>query len=82
MHNFPDPSDFTYWQVTPLQPGDLVVIPPGTAHRGIDVLATVIAIPGFMPTEEVYVDARIAAETGGAAPHNPLFANTQSGSRP
>jgi hypothetical protein len=82
MHTFPDASDWTRWEVTALEPGDMVVIPPGTAHRGIDVLASVIAIPGFMPTEEVYVDGRIAAETNGAAPHNPMFAGSRAGSTP
>ena len=42
---------------TKLQVGDLVYLPRGVVHRGIDgVLTQVIAIPGFVPKSEIGVD--------------------------
>lgn len=42
---------------TPLQVGDLVYLPRGVVHRGLDgVLAHVIAVPGFIPGTEIGVD--------------------------
>ena len=40
-----------------LQVGDLVYLPRGTIHRGLDgVLAQVITVPGFVPGSEIGVD--------------------------
>ncbi|MCB0630607.1 MAG: hypothetical protein KDD15_12760 [Lewinella sp.] len=42
---------------TPLNVGDLVYLPRGVAHRGIDsVLAQVITVPGFIPGSEIGLD--------------------------
>ncbi len=42
---------------TKLQVGDLVYLPRGVVHRGIDgVLAQVITVPGFIPGAELGVD--------------------------
>lgn len=44
-------------QETPLKAGDLVYLPRGVAHRGIDgVLAQVITVPGFIPGSEIGLD--------------------------
>ena len=42
---------------TKLQVGDLVYLPRGIVHRGVDgVLAQVITVPGFIPKSEIGVD--------------------------
>ena len=42
---------------TKLQVGDLVYLPRGVVHRGVDgVLAQVITVPGFIPKSEIGVD--------------------------
>jgi hypothetical protein len=47
---------------TPLQVGDLVYLPRGVMHRGVDgVLAQVITIPGFIPGSEIGVDHHLNA---------------------
>lgn len=55
-----------------LEVGDLVLIPRGIVHRGLGgVLAQVIAVPGFLPGQEVGVDHHlraIAERTPSAAP--------------
>ena len=44
----------------PLAVGDLVYMPRGTIHRGLDgVLAQVIAVPGFVPGMEIGVDEHL-----------------------
>ena len=44
-------------QSTALREGDLVYLPRGIMHRGIDsILAQVITIPGFIPGAEIGVD--------------------------
>ncbi len=41
----------------PVQTGDLVFLPRGTAHRGVGgILAQVITVPGFVPGAEIGVD--------------------------
>lgn len=52
---------------TPLEPGDVVFIPAGVVHRAVDVLAGVVAIPGFKPGNELFLDAQIRKECGGPA---------------
>lgn len=45
-----------------LRAGDLVYLPRGVVHRGLDgVLAHVIAIPGFIPGAEIGVDHQLRA---------------------
>ncbi len=49
-------------QSTELQVGDLVYLPRGVIHRGVDgVLAQVITIPGFIPGSEIGVDHHLRA---------------------
>jgi len=74
LHTFADLSDWDRCTVTMLQPGDVVAIPPNIAHRGLDVLANVIAIPGFKPSNEIYVDHVIATATARRGRFNPEFA--------
>lgn len=66
---FPDLRDFSTYRQIPLRPGQFVVIPPGTGHRGIDVFVNVITVPGFKPRNEYYLDREIM-ERGNAAPYN------------
>jgi len=75
LHSFPDIDNWERFEATPLRPGDVVVIPPDTGHRGLDVLANVVTLPGFKPGNECYVDAIIARSAAGKAPFNPAFAN-------
>ena len=63
---------------TKLRVGDLVYLPRGVAHRGIDgVLAQVIAAPGFRPGAEIGLDhyllainKRLGLAGQGALPYN------------
>jgi len=67
---FPDLRDLTQYEKLDLQPGDLVLIPPGVGHRGLDVFVNVLTIPGFKPHHEFYIDQHILDATGGATPYN------------
>ena len=67
---FPDLRDLHRYEQHPLQPGMFIYIPPGTGHRGLDVLVNVLTIPGFKPHNELYVDREIRDTTGGASPYN------------
>ena len=67
---FPDLRDRTQYRQLDLQPGDLVLIPPGVGHRGLDVFVNVLTIPGFKPHNEYYIDQHILDATGGASPYN------------
>jgi uncharacterized protein YjlB len=60
--------------VVDLWPGTVVLIPPGTGHRGLDVFANMVTLPGFKPRNEIYVDALIAAQTNGQGAFNPAYA--------
>ena len=60
---------------TALQPGDLVYLPRGLAHRGLGgVLAMVITVPGFVPGKEIGLDHHLRAIDerlgGGVVPYN------------
>ena len=67
---FPDLRDLTQYEKLDLRPGDLVLIPPGVGHRGLDVFVNVLTIPGFKPHNEFYIDQHILDATGGATPYN------------
>ncbi len=67
---FPDLRDLTRFERIELAPGDLVLIPPGVGHRGLDVFVNVLTIPGFKPHNEFYIDQHILEVTAGASPHN------------
>jgi hypothetical protein len=74
LHAFPDTRDWQRLEVVPLRPGAVVLIRPGTGHRGLDTLVNVVTLPGFKPGNELYVDAEIAAQTAGKGAFNPVFA--------
>jgi len=67
---FPDLKDLRRYEQHPLRPGDLVYIPPGVGHRGLDVFVNVLTIPGFKPHNEFYIDQDIRDRAGGEAPYN------------
>ncbi len=67
---FPDLRDLRRYEQHGLEPGMFVYIPPGTGHRGLDVLANVLTIPGFKPHNEYYIDRDIRDATDGTAPCN------------
>lgn len=47
-------------QWNPVEPGDLVLLPRGTVHRGFGgVLVHVLAVPGFVPDNEIGVDDQL-----------------------
>ena len=67
---FPDLRDLRRYEQHGLEPGMFIYIPPGTGHRGLDVLANVLTIPGFKPHNEYYIDRDIRNATDGTAPCN------------
>lgn len=67
---FPDLRDLRQYERHALKRGDLVYIPPGVGHRGLDVFVNVLTIPGFKPHNEIYIDQDILDRTGGEAPYN------------
>jgi len=67
---FPNLEDLSEYEEVNLSPGNIVYIPPGTAHRGVNVLADVLTLPGFKPGNEWYIDKKIRNTTGGEAPYN------------
>lgn len=69
LYSFPDVTDWRRYTATNLALGTAVFIPPGTGHRGVDVFANVVTLPGFKPRNELYVD-RAIMETGAGAPFN------------
>jgi hypothetical protein len=73
LHIYPDICDLRRIESYPLAPGTLVVIPPGTGHRGVDAFVNVVTLPGFKPRNEMYLDAAVRAATGGTGPFNPHF---------
>jgi hypothetical protein len=68
---YPDLSDLTRFQEHQIEPGHFVHIPPGTGHRYIDLFANTIAIPGFRPQNEYYIDKDIRDAMQDALPFNP-----------
>jgi hypothetical protein len=67
---FPDLRNLNRYLEYPLQPGDFVYIPPGVAHRGLDVFVNVLTVPGFKPHNEIYIDRDIRDRTDGRSPYN------------
>ncbi len=67
---FPNLRDLRQYERHALKQGDLVYIPPGVGHRGLDVFVNVLTIPGFKPHNEIYIDQDILDRTGGDAPYN------------
>jgi hypothetical protein len=67
---FPDLRNLQCYQQHPLEPGMFIYIPPGTGHRGLNVLVNVLTIPGFKPHNEYYMDRDIRDLTAGKVPYN------------
>ena len=55
---YPKVGDWEQADFTPLKPGDILYIPPGVPHRAVDILACVIAIPGFKPHNNFFSMAK------------------------
>jgi hypothetical protein len=67
---YPDLTDLTFYERIPLHPGMIVYMPPGTGHRGLNVFALIMTVPGFKPGNELYLDRDICERTDGATPYN------------
>ena len=67
---FPNLTDLTHHERIPLSPGMIVYIPPCTGHRGLNVFAFIMTVPGFKPGNELYLDRDIYERTGGVSPYN------------
>ena len=61
---YPDLTDLTFYERIPLHPGMIVYMPPCTGHRGLNVFALIMTVPGFKPGNELYLDRDIY-EAGG-----------------
>ena len=82
LYTFPAIGDWSRYEVTDLTPGTIALIPAGTGHRGCDVFAHIVTLPGFKPGNELYLDRAIRDATAGASPHNPALAAAESASAP
>jgi hypothetical protein len=67
---YPNLADLNRYEKIPLQPGRIVYMPPGTGHRGLNVFALIMTVPGFKPGNELYLDWDIDERTGGTSPYN------------
>ncbi|MDR0336703.1 MAG: hypothetical protein LBI18_06390 [Planctomycetaceae bacterium] len=67
---YPDLHNLEYFETHRLQPGMIVYIPPGTGHRGQNVFALIMTVPGFKPGNELYLDNDIFERTNGGSPYN------------
>ena len=67
---YPDLGDLSRFEKYHLKPGMFVYIPPGVAHRGLNVFAMIMTIPGFKPGNELYIDRDIYEQAGDLAPWN------------
>ena len=56
LHTFPDFRNLMQYDQIPLEPGNVVYIPPDTGHRAIDILVNTVALPGFKPFNEIHLD--------------------------
>ncbi len=79
LYTFPAIGDWSRYEVTDLTPGTIALIPAGTGHRGCDVFAHIITLPGFKPGNELYLDRAIRDGTAGTAPHNAALAAAEDG---
>ena len=68
---YPNLADLNRYEIHHLKPGMFVYMPPGVGHRGLNVFAMIMTIPGFKPGNELYLDADIYEQTQGLAPYNP-----------
>ena len=55
---------------TSLKPGDVFFIAAPAIHRAVDILTCVVALPGFKPDNDRYIDQDIYDQSNGLAPCN------------
>jgi hypothetical protein len=67
---YPDLHDLERFETHHIQPGMIVYMPPGTGHRGRNVFALIMTVPGFKPRNELYLDSDIFERTNGRSPYN------------
>jgi hypothetical protein len=67
---YPNLADLIRYERVPLRPGMIVYMPPCTGHRGLNVFALIMTVPGFKPGNELYLDRDVHERTGGASPYN------------
>ena len=67
---YPNLADLSHYEIHRLEPGLFVYLPPGVGHRGLNVFAMIMTIPGFKPGNEFYIDRDIYEQTRGLAPYN------------
>jgi len=75
---YPDIDDLSNYLRVDLRPGHVVYIPPGTGHRGANILANVITLPGFKPKNEWYIDKKIKRLYKGKVPYNQYMIEVKS----
>ena len=49
-------DDLTVHQKIELSPGTIVYIPPGTGHRIVNAVVSVLGIPGFKLNNTIFLD--------------------------
>ena len=69
---YPDYGRWDEPHFTPLKPGDVFFIAAPAVHRAVDILTCVVALPGFKPDNDRYVDQDIYHQSNGQAPCNLL----------
>ena len=67
---YPNLADLSQYEIHRLKPGMFVYMPPGVGHRGLNVFAMIMTIPGFKPGNEFYLDRDVFERTGGSSPYN------------
>ncbi len=67
---YPDYGCWDEPHFTPLKPGDVFFIAAPAVHRAVDILTCVVALPGFKPDNDRYVDQDIYEQSNGQAPCN------------
>jgi len=67
---YPNLADLSRYEIHRLKPGMFVYMPPGVGHRGLNVFAMIMTIPGFKPGNELYLDYDICERAGGTSPYN------------
>ena len=68
---YPNLADLSLFEIHCLKPGLFVYMPPGVGHRGLNVFAMIMTVPGFKPGNELYLDYDIHEQTQGRSPYNP-----------
>ena len=52
---WPDPRELTESVHLPLRAGSVVYITPGTGHRGVDLFANVVVLPGYKLKNQIFL---------------------------